>query len=93
MVSFAGVPEPAIGEIVRAGVKTSSTICLIVSTLIRLGGGAQKAPSIGIQTRQRSNWYSKQFDQSVINQQKQIDTDLFQITPALDSVKSLLIAL
>ncbi|CAI9001039.1 hypothetical protein EMIT0P74_90274 [Pseudomonas sp. IT-P74] len=31
-----------------------------------MGGGAQKAPSIGIQTTQRSNWYSKQVDQTII---------------------------
>jgi hypothetical protein len=28
---------------------------------------AQKAPSIGIQTTLRSNWYSKQVDQKIIN--------------------------
>lgn len=31
-----------------------------------LGGGSQKAPSIGIQTAQRSNRYSKQVDQKII---------------------------
>ncbi|MDH0509392.1 hypothetical protein N7645_24125, partial [Pseudomonas juntendi] len=44
--------------------------------------GSQKAASIGIQTTQRSNWYSKQGEQKIIYQQKQIDTDRFQITPA-----------
>jgi hypothetical protein len=41
----------------------SATICLIDSAPIRFGAGSQKAPSIGIQTTQRSNWYSKQVDQ------------------------------
>ena len=46
------------------------------------GDGSQKAPSIGIQTTQSSNWYSKQVEQKIIYQQKQTDTDRFQITPA-----------
>ncbi|WP_273821506.1 hypothetical protein [Pseudomonas asplenii] len=48
---------------------------------------AQKAPSIGIQATLRSNWYSKQVDQKVINLKKQIDTDLFHITPANEKTK------
>lgn len=47
-----------------------------------LGAVLKKAPSIGIQATQRSNWYSKQVDQKIIYQQKQMGTDRFQITPA-----------
>jgi hypothetical protein len=60
----------------------AASYCLIDSAPLRFGRDAQKAPSIGIQTTQRSNWYSKQVDQTFVYQPKQIDTDLFQITPA-----------
>jgi hypothetical protein len=55
---------------------------VIDSGPIRFWGGSQNAPSIGIQTTQRSIWYSKQVDQIIIYKQKQIDTYDFQIPPA-----------
>lgn len=76
-------PVPASGDIVRAGATiNSATICLIDSIPICFWAQLQKAPSIGIQTTQRSNWYSRQVDQLIINQKKQIYTDLIQVTPA-----------
>ncbi|MNE58677.1 hypothetical protein D3C80_1537200 [compost metagenome] len=60
--SALGAPVPA-----SAGATiNSATICLIDSAPIRIWGGSQKAPSIGIQTTKRSNWYSKQVDQKII---------------------------
>ncbi len=41
----------------------SAIICLIDSAPIRFGTVLKKAPSIGIQTTLRSNWYFKQVDQ------------------------------
>ncbi|NUT78201.1 hypothetical protein HNO86_24490 [Pseudomonas sp. C1C7] len=60
---------------------------LIELATIRFWGRPQNAPSMGIQTTQRSKWYSKQAHQKIIYAPKQIDTDWFQITPAHQMIK------